>query len=80
MMIWTDCFLRAASASFGHVVDGAQELVGEVGENGGAAWRDFVLGEQQQKAGQKVMQFRDLNLSRLAVNSVTVASIWRAFA
>ena len=37
-------------------VDGAEELVGEVAENGGAARGDFILREEQQEAGEEVVE------------------------
>jgi hypothetical protein len=40
---------------FGDGGEGAEELVGDVGEYGGAAGGDFVLGEEEEKAGEKVV-------------------------
>ena len=38
-----------------HGGDGAEELVGDVGQDGGAAGADAVLGEKEQKAGEEVV-------------------------
>src|ERR1700686_1066252 len=35
--------------------EGAEELVGDVGEDGGAASGDFVLGEEEEQAGEEVV-------------------------
>lgn len=40
---------------FGDGGEGAEELVGDVGEDGGAAGRDFVLGEEEEQAGEEVV-------------------------
>jgi hypothetical protein len=34
---------------------GAQELIGDVGKGGGAAGRDFVFGEEENEAGEEVV-------------------------
>jgi len=45
----------AAIFLFGDGGEGAEELVGDVGEDGGAAGGDFVLGEEEQQAREKVV-------------------------
>jgi len=40
---------------FLHGGEGAEELVGDVGEDGGAAGADAVLGEKEQQAGEEVV-------------------------
>jgi len=35
--------------------EGAEELIGDVGEDGGAARGDFLLGEKEEKAGEEVV-------------------------
>ena len=40
---------------FGDGGEGAEELVGDVGEDGGAAGGDFVLREEEQQAGEEVV-------------------------
>ena len=35
--------------------EGAEELVGDVGEDGGAARGDFVLREEEEQAGEEVV-------------------------
>ena len=37
-------------------VDGAEELVGEVAEDGGAARGDFILREEQEEPGEEVVE------------------------
>jgi hypothetical protein len=34
---------------------GAEELIGDVGEDGGTARRDAVLGDEQEKAGEEIV-------------------------
>jgi hypothetical protein len=40
---------------FGDGGEGAEELVGDVGEDGGAAGGNFVLGEEEEKAGEEIV-------------------------
>jgi len=40
---------------FGDGGEGAEELVGDVGEDGGAAGGDFVLGEEEEQAREEVV-------------------------
>src|SRR5882762_2840325 len=40
---------------FGDGGEGAEELVGDVGEDGGAAGGDFVLGEEEEQAGEEIV-------------------------
>ena len=40
---------------FGDGGEGAEELVGDVGEDGGAAGGDFVLREEKEQAGEEVV-------------------------
>ena len=48
----------AAVFFFGDGGEGAEELVGDVGEDGGAAGGDFVLREEEEQAGEEVVDLR----------------------
>ena len=37
-------------------VDSAEELVGDIAEDGGAAGGDFILREQEEQAGEEVVE------------------------
>ena len=40
---------------FGEGGEGAEELVGDVGEDGGSASGDFVLGEKEEEAREEIV-------------------------
>jgi len=52
---WGDIFRVVVLGFFFHGGEGAEELVGDVGQDGGASGRDAVLGEKEQEAGEEVV-------------------------